>query len=241
MASKPSRNINSSPTNLSPSRVALRNASGRSSGASGAGSKKGPSSPMSTGTAGRTPVTRRKELSVQPQISPMGSPKNHSQNTISNTNNHISEKTVSKKNSTSSSRKNSLNGNGNGPSSGQTTGSARSTSGNSANRRHNRGRGLSTTKEIIKENLVKREEKWVDSGREVTKFDGLWDVKSVKDGLVRLPIKCLDELITQGGIEKYYSVEDTPVASGIFTTVRKCVHRETGITYAAKFCSRVRM
>ena len=215
MASKPSRNINSSPTNLSPSRVALRNASGRSSGASGAGSKKGPSSPMSTGTAGRTPVTRRKELSVQPQISPMGSPKNHSQNTISNTNNHISEKTVSKKNSTtSSSRKNSLNGNGNGPSSGsQTTGSARSgTSGSSANRRHNRGRGLSTTKEIIKENLMKREEKWVDSGREVTKFDGLWDVKSVKDGLVRLPIKCLDELITQGGIEKYYSVEDTPVA-----------------------------
>ena len=28
--------------------------------------------------------------------------------------------------------------------------------------------------------------------------------------------------------------------SGIFATVRKCVHRETGITYAAKFCSRVR-
>ena len=210
MASKPSRNINSSPTNLSPSRVALRNASGRSSGASGAGSKKGPSSPMSTGTAGRTPVTRRKELSVQPQISPMGSPKNHSQN---NTNNIEKTTTVNKKNSTaSSSRKNSLNGNGNGPSSGQTTGSARSTSGSSANRRHNRGRGLSTTKEIIKENLVKREEKWVDSGREVTKFDGLWDVKSVKDGLVRLPTKCLDELITQGGIEKYYSVEDTPVA-----------------------------
>ena len=214
MASKPSRNINSSPTNLSPSRVALRNASGRSSGASGAGSKKGPSSPMSTGTAGRTPVTRRKELSVQPQISPMGSPKNLSQNTTSNTNNI--EKTISKKNSTaSSSRKNSLNGNGNGPSSGQTTtGSARSggTSVNSANRRHNRGRGLSTTKEIIKENLVKKEEKWVDSGREVTKFDGLWDVKSVRDGLVRLPTKCLDELITQGGIDKYYSVEDTPVA-----------------------------
>ena len=172
---------------------------------------------MSTGTAGRTPVTRRKELSVQPQISPMGSPKNHSQNTISNTNNIEKTTPVSKKNSTaSSSRKNSLNGNGNGPSSGSqtATGSARSgTSGNSAaNRRHNRGRGLSTTKEIIKENLVKREEKWVDSGREVTKFDGLWDVKSVKDGLVRLPIKCLDELITQGGIEKYYSVEDTPVA-----------------------------
>ena len=71
---------------------------------------------------------------------------------------------------------------------------------------------MSTTKEIIKENLVKREEKWVDSGREVTKFDDLWDVKSVKDGLVRLPTKCLDELITQGGIEKYYKVEDTPVA-----------------------------
>ena len=28
--------------------------------------------------------------------------------------------------------------------------------------------------------------------------------------------------------------------SGLFATVRKCVHRETGITYAAKFSSRVR-
>lgn len=30
------------------------------------------------------------------------------------------------------------------------------------------------------------------------------------------------------------------IFSGLFATVRKCVHRETGITYAAKFCSRVR-
>ena len=28
--------------------------------------------------------------------------------------------------------------------------------------------------------------------------------------------------------------------SGLFATVRKCTHRETGITYAAKFSSRVR-
>ena len=76
MASKP-RNISSSPTNLSPSRVQTLRTQGRSSGTNG-GSKKGPSSPMSTGTAGRTPQTRRKELSVpQSQNSPLGSPKNH--------------------------------------------------------------------------------------------------------------------------------------------------------------------
>ena len=50
------------------------------------------------------------------------------------------------------------------------------------------------------------------SNREETKFDGLWDVKSVKDGLVRLPTKCLDELVTKDSIDKYYEVEDTPVA-----------------------------
>ena len=199
MASKP-RNISSSPTNLSPSRVqTLRNshASGRSSGTNG-GSKKGPSSPMSTGTAGRTPQTRRKELSVpQQQNSPLGSPKNQNSTVTS-------KKTSLSTNSNS--RKNSLNGNGNNSVGSSNT---RSSTSSSTNRRLNRGRGLSTTSSKESE---KNHEKIVKSNREETKFDGLWDVKSVKDGLVRLPTKCLDELVTKDSIDKYYEVEDTPVA-----------------------------
>ena len=197
MASKP-RNISSSPTNLSPSRVQTLRTSGRSSGANG-GSKKGPSSPMSTGTAGRTPQTRRKELTVpQQQNSPLGSPKNQNSTVTS-------KKTSLSTNSNS--RKNSLNGNGNNSVGGSNT---RSSTSNSTNRRLNRGRGLSTTSST--KESEKNHEKIVKSNREETKFDGLWDVKSVKDGLVRLPTKCLDELVTKDSIDKYYEVEDTPVA-----------------------------
>jgi len=77
--------------------------------------------------------------------------------------------------------------------------------------------------------------------REETKFDGLWDVKTIRNGCVRISPQLLDDLITKDSIEKFYEVEDNPVASGLFATVRKCVHRETGITYAAKFSSRVRL
>ena len=58
---------------------------------------------------------------------------------------------------------------------------------------------------------------------------------------MRIPTQCLDDLITKDSIEKFYVVEDTPVASDKFATVRKCVHRETGIPYTAKFSSRVRL
>lgn len=178
MASKP-RNISSSPTNLSPSRIAIRNsAAGRSSGGSN-GSKKGPSSPVTTTAAGRTPQTRRKELALQPQQqnSPVGSPKS---------NNHV------KKNSTS--RKNSLNG-----SCGRPTIS-------STNRRQRNARNSATssTTTAVKETAVKL--------REETKFDGLWDVKTIENGLVRIPTQCLEELITKESIEKFYEVEDKPVA-----------------------------
>ena len=210
MASKP-RNISSSPTNLSPSRVALRNAagasavgnssSGRSSG--GNGSKKGSSSPMAT-NAGRTPQTRRKELALQQQNSPTGSPKN-------------SSSTV-KKNSTTS-RRNSLNNNGNNHSN---YGRNSTTVNSNANNRRHRGRGLSAS------NLASTADSTADSKvdlkghhnknnhpvklREETKFDGLWDVKTIENGLVRIPTQCLQDLITRDTIEKFYEVEDKPVA-----------------------------
>merc|ERR1712128_246679 len=38
----------------------------------------------------------------------------------------------------------------------------------------------------------------------------------------------------------YYDVDEVPVASGLFATVRKCTHKDTGVEYAAKFSSRTR-
>jgi len=57
---------------------------------------------------------------------------------------------------------------------------------------------------------------------------------------VKVPRELLDELIHKEPIEKYYTVDEVPVASGLFATVRKCTHRETGVEYAAKYSSRVR-
>ena len=171
MATKP-RNFSSSPTNLSPSRVAMRNSS-RSSGGTN-GSKKAPSSPLTTHNAGRTPQTRRKELALQ--NSPVGSPKNSS----------------SKKGPEprppppqGQARKNSLKNSQN----------------SLGNRRQPRNRGLSATTPHSPVKL-----------REETKFDGLWDVKTIRNGCVRISPQLLDDLITKDSIEKFYEVEDNPVA-----------------------------
>ena len=179
MASKPHRTLNSSPTNLSPSRVAMRNSS-RSSGGTN-GSKKGPSSPLSTNTAGRTPQTRRKELALQ--NSPVGSPKNGSakKSTLTGERTPGAALPDSKSQNRKNSWKNSQNSAG--------------------NRRQPRGRLSATTQP---EKPVKL--------REETKFDGLWDVKTIRDGCVRIPAQFLDELITKDSIEKFYEVEDNPVA-----------------------------
>jgi hypothetical protein len=48
--------------------------------------------------------------------------------------------------------------------------------------------------------------------REETKFDGLWDVKTIENGLIRIPTQLLEELISEESIEKFYDIEDTPVA-----------------------------
>ena len=93
-----------------------------------------------------------------------------------------------KKNSTSS-RRNSLNG-----------GSCGRPTISSNNRRHRPRTSVST----VKEAPVKL--------REETKFDGLWDVKTIENGLIRIPTQCLEELITKESIEKFYEVEDKPVA-----------------------------
>ena len=47
---------------------------------------------------------------------------------------------------------------------------------------------------------------------ERAKFDRLWDVKSVEQGRIRIPPKMLDDLIRKESIDKFYMVEDRPVA-----------------------------
>ena len=47
---------------------------------------------------------------------------------------------------------------------------------------------------------------------ERAKFDRLWDVKSVDQGRVRISPRMLDQLIRKENIDKFYIVEDKPVA-----------------------------
>ena len=191
MASKP-RNLSTSPTNLSPSRIAIRNSSSSSAVASrstGGGSKKssshGTSSPI--GSAGRTPQTRRKELALQ--NSPQGSPK------VNNVKKNSSSTTNTRKNSSAGLKNNN-------------------------NNKRSRA-GVGTTRALNSTSAVETKtnhEKVVPPSlpslklREETKFDGLWDVKTIDNGLVRIPTQCLEELISRESIEKFYEVEENPVA-----------------------------
>ena len=198
MASKPTRNNGSSPTNLSPSRP-IRNscstsAAGRSTHGSNVigGSKKGTSSSSSPigGRPGLTPKTQRKELApVQNSNTPQGSPK---------INNNTTKKTSSTSSSTSVSRKNSSKNNNINKRSSTGGGSSARPSSHSAG-----GGGQSSTQNTTPPTIKLREE---------TKFDGLWEVKTIDNGLIRLPTQCLENLISKEGIEKYYEVEPKPVA-----------------------------
>jgi len=72
------------------------------------------------------------------------------------------------------------------------------------------------------------------------RFEELCDIKNIELGMVKVPPDILEDLINKENIEKFYDVNEIPVASGLFATVRKCTHRESGIEYAAKFSSRLR-
>ena len=51
-----------------------------------------------------------------------------------------------------------------------------------------------------------------DEDEERAKFDRLWDVKTIEDGRVRILPQMLDDLIRKENIEKFYIVDDKPVA-----------------------------
>ncbi|TRY80091.1 hypothetical protein TCAL_17092 [Tigriopus californicus] len=44
------------------------------------------------------------------------------------------------------------------------------------------------------------------------KFKELWDVKTIEQGMIRVPTKFLQDLIHNESIEKYFDIEEKPVA-----------------------------
>jgi hypothetical protein len=48
--------------------------------------------------------------------------------------------------------------------------------------------------------------------REKTKFDELWDCKTIEHGLIRVPTHRLQDLISKENIDKFYEVDEKPVA-----------------------------
>jgi len=72
------------------------------------------------------------------------------------------------------------------------------------------------------------------------RFEELCDIKNIEMGMVKVPPEILEDLINKENIEDHYDVDELPVASGLFATVRKCTHKESGVEYAAKYSSRLR-
>ncbi|KAL0268641.1 UNVERIFIED_CONTAM: hypothetical protein PYX00_010497 [Menopon gallinae] len=60
-------------------------------------------------------------------------------------------------------------------------------------------------------------------------------LNSAQKGLLCLEDERLKNLINTRPITDFYDVEHAPFARGKFASVKKCIHKETGIAYAAKF------
>lgn len=189
---------------------------------------------------GRTPQTKRRELSLTAveKNSPTGSPRNVNKTQASGnirktgTIKSKSEREVNQNsNSEESSRKSS--------NSSQDSGIGREPklsrvdrprSGNSVTKSGRTAPIIRTiSPEIVDLEVSNRK-----------KFEELCDLKNIELGIVKVPRELLEDLIHKENIEKYYDVDPVPVASGLFATVRKCTHKDTGVEYAAKFSSRTR-
>jgi len=220
----------------------------RTSGGPGGGASPSPggraSSNNSSPGPGRTPQTKRRELSLTSAVteknSPTGSPRSvkpnnsivttrkscHNKTSKSDSNREVIQ---SHTNYEESSRKSSA--------SSQDSGIGRETKLSVRIDKPNKGIKGGRQPPIIRTvspDLVDLEV----SNRK--KFSELCDVKNIELGIVKVPPELLEDLIQKEKIDKFYTVDQVPVASGLFATVRKCTNKETGIEYAAKFSSRFR-
>ena len=156
--------------------------------------------------AGRTPQTKRRELSLTVQLeknSPNGSPRNVNRtSSVGNTRKSGTSKTKSDVNNEESSRKSS--------NSSQDSGIGRESK-LSRPDRTKPSLNLTKTKAppIITTSSPDRVENEV-SGRK--RFEELCDIKNIELGMVKVPPDILEDLINKEKIEKSYDVDEVPVA-----------------------------
>jgi len=231
----------------SSSRINNRTSStGKRTSGSGASPSPGPgrtsvgSSVSPSPGPGRTPQTKRRELSLTAveKNSPTGSPRNvnktqasgniRKQGTIkSKSEREVNQNSNSEESSRKSSNSSQDSGIGREPKLSRVD---RPRSGHSVTKSGRTAPVIRTiSPEVVDLEVSNRK-----------KFEELCDLKNIELGIVKVPPELLEDLIHKENIEKYYDVEEVPVASGLFATVRKCTHKDTGVEYAAKFSSRSR-
>ena len=148
--------------------------------------------------AGRTPQTKRRELSAVPSISaldkcsPNGSPRN-----VNRTSTSSSRKTGSSlKSKSDPNRDTSLNN--------EEPSKKSSTSRNK--------QGASKVKSLPQSLQVTTPEISVTEVSSRSRFEQLCDIKNIELGMVKVPPEILEDLINKDNIERFYDVDELPVA-----------------------------
>ena len=163
-------------------------------------------SPAAGGGAGRTPQTKRRELSLSVQLeknSPNGSPRNVNRtSSVGNTRKSGNSKAKSEVNNEESSRKSS--------NSSQDSGIGRESKLSRPDRtKSSQNLTKSKVPPIITTSSPDKVENEV-SGRK--RFEELCDIKNIELGMVKVPPDILEDLINKEKIEKSYDVDEVPVA-----------------------------
>ena len=220
--------LSTTPTTATTSRGTPSSSRGSTSTASQNRSGKGPGNPgVSGGGPGRTPQTRRKELSLQQQQqqplfadsrSPVSSPRTTgSTRVFANLGSSASSSSSPTPTSTSA-QQNKKSRRSQDPEA-----PVRKTSTSSLTKEPSNSRSSSRKSPLHPsiQNLRVSPQISVDSDgndrslkirREKTKFDELWDCKTIEHGLIRIPTQRLEDLISKERIEKVYEVDEKPVA-----------------------------
>ena len=190
-----------------------------------AGSKgPGPSSspgPRTSSGAGRTPQTKRRELSLTTaeKNSPSGSPRNvtrtSSSGNVVRTTKTATSKTKGDSRSEVSSSNNNEESSRKSSNSSQDSGIGREHSKLTRGERTRSGQNLTKSLRsqppppLIRTNSPERTVIEVSDRK---RFEELCDIKNIELGMVKVPPDILEDLINKENIEKFYDVDEVPVA-----------------------------
>ena len=173
----------------------------------GGGSSHSPSSTTRTGSsgAGRTPQTKRRELSLTAgeKNSPTGSPRNVNVRKSGTSVKSKSDNREVNTNNEESSRKSS--------NSSQDSGIGRESKLSRGDRTRS---GQNLTKSIKNTPIIRtsspdRVDQEVSNRK---RFEELCDIKNIELGMVKVPPDILEDLINKDNIEKFYEIDEIPVA-----------------------------